>query len=288
MYASHNGHTSTVKLLLEAGANKEAKDKVSDGVCKRMNRSHTLPHVVDMMVWEGKTTASSQRWCWLSQYMCAPSLLHFFILFYFPIWESAPQGVSNAIEDILSSFLARHFISGLIVRAIWRAVTAREYFEKWEETMEISIFVESALLSLLVWIVSDANTETCLEIAKVMFRRESGFRILIWAREHIRFQIQVWDLCVLVPLRAFTLVNLYPSHTHMNLPSAFHLTFFFSSFSSHLPLFCFCFFSCALSVVCVPLSIAWWQHSAHLGLVQRSHVNCEALVGSGGKQGGQG
>jgi len=46
MWASTYGHTATVELLLGAGADTEAKNKVRE--TKRANHTHT--HVVDKMV----------------------------------------------------------------------------------------------------------------------------------------------------------------------------------------------------------------------------------------------
>ena len=46
--ASKGGHTAIVELLLGAGADTEAKDRVSER--KRENYTHTLTHMVDKMV----------------------------------------------------------------------------------------------------------------------------------------------------------------------------------------------------------------------------------------------
>jgi ankyrin repeat protein len=45
MYASAHGHTATVYLLLEAGADKEAKDQVSKIVKESKRGSHAHSHV---------------------------------------------------------------------------------------------------------------------------------------------------------------------------------------------------------------------------------------------------
>ena len=48
IYASINGQTATVELLLGAGADKEAKEMVSERM--RESESHTHLHMVDKMV----------------------------------------------------------------------------------------------------------------------------------------------------------------------------------------------------------------------------------------------
>ena len=48
MLASREGHTATVELLLGAGADKEAKEMVSERM--RESESHTHLHMVDKMV----------------------------------------------------------------------------------------------------------------------------------------------------------------------------------------------------------------------------------------------
>ena len=48
MYASYEGHTATVELLLEAGADKEAKNEVSERM--RESESHTHTCLVDKTV----------------------------------------------------------------------------------------------------------------------------------------------------------------------------------------------------------------------------------------------
>jgi len=60
------------------------------------------------------------------------------------------------------------------------------------------MFVASALFSLVAWIVSDLNSETCFEIAEVMFRLWSVVWSLIWAQELLHFQ--VFALCPRVHL----------------------------------------------------------------------------------------
>ena len=47
MLASQYGHTAIVKLLLVAGADKDAKDKVRK---TKIYKTHSLTHVVDKMV----------------------------------------------------------------------------------------------------------------------------------------------------------------------------------------------------------------------------------------------
>jgi len=47
-FASTYGHTATVELLLGAGADKEAKEMVSERM--RESESHTHLHMVDKMV----------------------------------------------------------------------------------------------------------------------------------------------------------------------------------------------------------------------------------------------
>jgi len=53
MMASENGHTATVKLLLEAGANKEAED-----VVKMMRENHTHSHTPLAWLFGGDTMVS--------------------------------------------------------------------------------------------------------------------------------------------------------------------------------------------------------------------------------------
>ena len=51
------------------------------------------------------------------------------------------------------------------------AESALESFEELQKEVKKSLFVGRALFSLVVCIVSDLNSETCLEITKVMIRR---------------------------------------------------------------------------------------------------------------------
>ena len=53
MEASAMGYTAIVKLLLEAGADKEAKDGVRE--TRRKNHTHTYTLVVDKMIWRVHT-----------------------------------------------------------------------------------------------------------------------------------------------------------------------------------------------------------------------------------------
>jgi len=94
-----------------------------------------------------------------------------------------------------------------ITRVKGGAESALESFEELQKEFKWSLFVGSALFSLVVWILSDLNSETCLEIAKVIFRRKSVVSVLIWAREELRFQIQVFS-----PARALLHVLYFPTH----------------------------------------------------------------------------
>jgi hypothetical protein len=127
---------------------------------------------------------------------------------------------------------------------------ARVFWENEKIQWKNPFLVASALVSLLVSIVSNTNSETCFEIAKVTIWQESGFRSLIRARERLHFQIQVFAFfvhvcpcsstytCTLIPL---TLIGV----DHPLFLSSF-LTFLLSSSSSlafHLLyLWCACFY----------------------------------------------
>jgi hypothetical protein len=50
--ASARGHTAIVQLLLEAGADKDAKDEVRE---RKERITHRDTHVVDKLVWRGST-----------------------------------------------------------------------------------------------------------------------------------------------------------------------------------------------------------------------------------------
>jgi hypothetical protein len=95
------------------------------------------------------------------------------------------------------------------------------------EKMKIS--VASALSPFLAWIVSDLNSETCVEISKVVFRRWSVVRILIWAREALHFPL--WSFCPVCARAPSRTCTLRHSPTHMHACLIFFcssLLFFFS------------------------------------------------------------
>ena len=76
-----------------------------------------------------------------------------------------------------------------IARVKREAESALESFEELQKELKKSLFVVSAQFSLVVWIVSDLNSETCLEIAMVMFRRFNVVGFFLWAWEHLKFEI---------------------------------------------------------------------------------------------------
>jgi hypothetical protein len=124
MVASEIGHTPTVKLLLEAGADTEAKNKVRE---KNEREPHPHPFEKDVRVKKKRKHHS----------LFASRLLHFtcaltsssscFIFFYSVVRERTARS-ATCKRGCLSSFLERHLISEPIVRAIWRAVMAPECF----------------------------------------------------------------------------------------------------------------------------------------------------------------
>ena len=128
---------------------------------------------------------------------------------------------------------------------------ARVFWENEKIQWKNPFLVASALVSLLVSIVSDSNSETCFEIAKVTIWQESGFRSLIRARERLHFHIQVFVFfvsvcpfsrtytCTLIPL---TLIDRCWQPPFLLL--VFH--FYFSASSS----------SCSIYGVCVPIPLS--------------------------------
>ena len=153
---------------------------------------------------------------------------------------------------------------------------ARVFWENEKIQWKNLLLVASALVSILISIVSDSNFETCYEIAKVTIWRKSGFGISIRARERHHFQNFAFfvPVCPCSSTYTCTLLPLTRLRVGTLLFLLSFLTFLFScsSFAFHL-LYPWC--------VCVPLSIGW-PHCTHLCLEIRSHANCEALVGGGG------
>jgi len=252
-----------------------------------MNRSHTLPHVVHKMVRGEKTIASSQRCCWLSQYMCAPSLFHFSLYLFFRFERAHLKGCQMQMRIFALLPCMALFSWANCENQLTSCEGARVFWKMRRNNGNIDICWKCTALTPRL------NLVGC-EFWDLSRNRKGHASSGKWFQNfdsspgtHSFSNSSFGSLCTCSPSRIYACKLIPLTHTHMNLPSAFHLTLFFSSFSFHLPLFCFCFFPFALSMVCVPLSIGW-LHCAYVCLAQRSHVNCEALVGSGGKQGSQG
>ena len=140
---------------------------------------------------------------------------------------------------------------------------ARVFWENEKIQWKNPFLVASALVSLLVSIVSDSNSETCYEIAKVTFWRKSGFGISIRARERLHFQIQDFAFFAPVcPCSSTYTCTLLPL-THIGVG---HLLYLFP-FLTFLFCFYFFFFPFVMSMVCVCLSLylysmtkqrSWW------------------------------
>ena len=83
-------------------------------------------------------------------------------------------------------------------------------------------------------------------------------------------------------------VPFYMCSANPDTPTCLPLTCLLFTFLTSLYLYLF-FSLLFATMVCVPPSMfEVWQHCSHSGLVLWPHRNCGALVGSGGKQGGQG
>jgi hypothetical protein len=117
---------------------------------------------------------------------------------------------------------------------------ARVFWENEKIQWKNLLLVASALVSILISIVSDSNFETCYEIAKVTIWRKSGFGISIRARERLHSQIQDFALfvpvcpcsstytCTLLPLTRLRVGHL------LFLLSFLTFLFSYSSFAFHL------------------------------------------------------
>ena len=282
MEASAEGDTSTVKLLLEAGANTEPKDEVKERLSDREPYSH--PFERDVRV----------KKKWRHHSLFASRLLHFtcalrssascFLLIFFRCERAHLTGcqMQKRMSDIL--FCTEFNFWANCESHLTSCDGARVFWENEKIQWKNPFLVASALVSLLVSIVSNTNSETCFEIAKVTIWQESGFRSLIRARERLHFQIQDFAFfvpvcpcsstytCTLIPL---TLIDRCWQPPFSLLVS--HFSFFFFVFFFGFPF--------ALSMVCVCLSLYLYTvcpNCAYLGLEIRWHANCEALVGSGG------
>ena len=111
----------------------------------------------------------------------------FFIIF-FPVVREPIKGVHMQGEVVFSFF---SFVCGTFL-------LSKELWEPKEELRVLSIVVKNCqknskgvfLLEVHYRVGFDSNTS--FEITKIMFRPQSVVRFLIWAREHLKFQIQVF------------------------------------------------------------------------------------------------
>ena len=96
------------------------------------------------------------------------------------------------------------------------------------------------------------------------------------------------SFCPFWPILPPARVHFYMCSITIDTPTCLPLTCLLFTFLTSLYLYLF-FSLLFATMVCVPPSMfQGWLHCAHLGLALWPHRNCGALVGSGGKQGGQG
>ena len=177
--------------------------------------------------------------------------LFFCLYFCFRIFETTLRGVPNAWRTHFS-FSVWHLLSHeRIVRVNRGAEDALERFEELKKMEKMKISVASALFPFLAWFVSDVNSETCFEIAKVVFRRWSVVRILIWAQGPLHFPltVRVFALCPRVHLLVAIsrTCTLWRWQTCKPVVCLILSTSFFSFFASEI-LFCVALSLCVFGV----------------------------------------
>ena len=158
------------------------------------------------------------------------------------------------------SFSVWHLLSlERIVRVNRGAGGALERFEELKKKGKMKIFVASAHFSFVAWIVSDLNSETCLEISKVMFRMWSVVRFLLWAWEPLHFLIFVFALRARVHLVVHVPLDAHP-RTCMPFTCLFFIFYLLIFFCSPLVFFLFYYYGVPLPL---PLSLhsVTWQRS---------------------------
>ena len=141
MSASEGGHTAIVELLLGAGADTEAKDRVSER--KRENYTHTLTHMVDKMVWRRKHHVASLPIVLAevsSTCSQGPGLNSaIFFLFFFRC-DRALRGVPNARRTHFSFRIMRLFSLRRVARVKRGAENALERFDELQKEVKKAPF----------------------------------------------------------------------------------------------------------------------------------------------------
>jgi len=181
------GYTATVQLLLGAGADKEAKNKVSER--KRMIETHT--HVVDKLVWRRKHHVASFH------YVMAEAKAHLawglawvalFFLFLYRCERSLPRGAKRKENTWFLFCNAPVFASKSCEnkRRSWEC--AREIW-RIAKSIQNEFFLLKCAISTRSLNRVGCEPETCPKITKVMFQQWSVVRLSIWTREHLEFEM---------------------------------------------------------------------------------------------------
>jgi len=172
MLASFKGHTAIVQLLLEMGADTESNNAVRE--TKRKNHTHLHMWLTR---WFGEYTPCDLfQSLWLRLVHVRPGAWPerrcFFCLKV--VWQSV-LGCQMQEENVFL-FL---FDTLFLLKESWESTeelrVRSSVLKNWKKKKrggKMKIFVASALFSIVAWIMSDENSETCIEITKVDFRAE--------------------------------------------------------------------------------------------------------------------